>query len=170
MHWYTGKGDEGETSLFGGERAPKDDPRIEALGDLDEATCAIGLVRASTRCETDKALLLHIQQQLSVLMAEVASPSTGRCSVTVDATMLAHLEEEISRLQARVAPLHDFIFPGATVDSAGYDFARAVVRRAERRVVHLHHLQLLQNPCALRYVNRLSSLLFLLARAEEQGK
>lgn len=167
MNWYSGKGDDGETSLYGGERVAKDDPRMEALGDLDEATSAIGLARAASTREASQAVLLLIQRHLSALMAEVATPS-GTPTVSTLQSALVFLEEEISKLQVSIAFPRDFIFPGATLSGAHLDFARAVVRRAERRVVRLSHQQAQLNPWAQRYLNRLSSLLFLLARAEEQ--
>lgn len=167
MNWYTGKGDDGETSLYGGGRVAKDDPRIEALGDLDEATSAIGLARAAGTRKASQALLLQIQRHLSTLMAEVATPS-GTPTVSTLQSALAFLEEEISKLQVTIAFPRDFIYPGATLSGAHLDFARTVVRRAERRLVRLSHQQPMQSLWAQRYLNRLSSLLFLLARAEEQ--
>lgn len=166
--WYSGGGDEGYTSLYGGERTAKDTPRIEALGDLDEAMSAIGVARATAGRVASKMLLLRVQRELYLLMAEVASPEPERLAARLDASAVSGLETVIADLEPVVGTLHSFVAPGDTAGGAALDLARAVVRRAERRVVALVHHGELRNDPLVRYLNRLSSLLFLLARADDR--
>jgi cob(I)alamin adenosyltransferase len=167
-------GDGGETSLLYGGRVPKDDLHTEAYGALDEAISALGLARAT---ETDSARaerLLALQRQLFTVGAELA---TGRGAhhllekhfPTVDAAMVDALEEETHALEERVPLPRAFVIPGGTASAAAVDMARTLVRRAERRAVALHRAGELENAEVLRYLNRCSDLLFMLAREAEQG-
>jgi cob(I)alamin adenosyltransferase len=165
--WYTGTGDAGDTGLLGPERVAKDSPRIEALGELDEAMAAIGVARAQLRRPESRPLLLSAQRGLSLLMAEVACPRPEALARRIDADAVAGVEAAIAALSAHVARQTTFILPGDTPGGAALDLARAVVRRAERRVVHLRRQQLTTNLHLLHYLNRLSSLLYLLARADD---
>ena len=165
--WYTRTGDEGDTGLLGGERVAKDSPRLEALGDLDEAMSCIGLARAQAARAETKPLLEHIQRELIVVMAELAAPDAAQLKTRLGETAVASLEADIDRLAATVAPPEGFVLPGDSRGAAALDVARAVVRRAERRAVALAHRGEVNNARVIAYLNRLSSLLFLLARADD---
>lgn len=166
---FSGKGDAGYTGLLGGgERVAKYNLRIEALGDLDEASSALGVARAASQSDKVREAVYAQQQQLYALMAEVAMPSAELDpKYQVVLGQVTAVEELIQRLQDEVKLPNKFIIPGETLASAHLDLARAVVRRAERSVVKLAHEGLLTNEHLLAYLNRLSSLLFVLARYEE---
>jgi cob(I)alamin adenosyltransferase len=166
---YTGRGDQGETDLLG-ERVGKDDPRIEILGTLDEATSSIGLGRALATTERAKALLIEVQRDLYKIMAELAFTDELRPAGYVLAEeRVAWLAQLTDDLTAEVDLPPQFILPGETVPGAALDVARTVVRRGERVAVALHHAGHLENVQILRYLNRLSSFLFILARFEERA-
>ncbi len=168
----TKTGDRGETGLLYGGRVSKTDPRTEAYGSIDEAISALGLARALMTDRTRHAIVLRIQSELFTVGAELATDAAEYetlkkhfALVTEDFTH--RLESEIIDLEANV-PLPDaFVIPGGTQAAAALDLARAVIRRAERRVVALQLRESLRNPEVLRYLNRLSDLVFMLARAEE---
>ncbi len=168
----TKTGDRGETGLLYGGRVSKTDPRTEAYGAIDEAISALGLARALMTDRSRHATVLRIQSELFTVGAELATDAdqyeTLRkhfALVTEDFTR--RLESEVTDLEANV-PLPDaFVIPGGTQAAAALDLARAVIRRAERRVVALQLGVSLPNPEVLRYLNRLSDLVFMLARAEE---
>ena len=176
MKIYTKTGDDGTTGLLYGGRVPKDDLRTDTYGGVDEAVAAIGLARSHGPAgEGLAALLLDLQRELFVVGAELATATEnagklrpGVSKVTGD--MVARLEEAIDRLTA-AAPLPDyFVVPGACPVSAALDLARCVVRRSERSVVALQREGMLSDPVVLRYLNRLSDLLFVAARYEEQSR
>ena len=164
---YTGGGDKGETSLGGGARVPKDAPRIEAMGDVDEANAAIGLARVALEdgSETD-AMLARIQNDLFDLGADLARPGSGAddARLRIADSQVARLEGEIDGVNRGLAPLNSFVLPGGSDAASKLHFARTVVRRAERAVVTLAAAEAV-NPQALIYLNRLSDLLFVMARA-----
>jgi cob(I)alamin adenosyltransferase len=164
----TRTGDRGDTSLFGKDRVRKTDPRIEAVGDLDEAQAALGLARVALK-RKDKETILELQRGLYVAMAEVATPRAGlaRLHVRIDAAALAELDERIEDLRARANVEGRFVVPGEDAASAALDLARTVVRRAERRVVALADKKVITNGDLIRWLNRLSDVLFMLARAVE---
>ena len=164
----TRTGDGGETSLFGKDRVRKTDPRIEAVGDLDEAQATLGLARVALRAR-DKAAVLELQRGLYVAMAEVATSPSGleRLRVRIDAEAVARLDEQIETLRLRANVEGRFVVPGEDAASAALDLARTVVRRAERRVVALADKKTIANRDLVRWLNRLSDVLFLLARAVE---
>ena len=164
-----GRGDSGYTDLLGSERVAKYDERIEVLGDIDEATSAVGVARAAPVGEETREALIWLQQQLYVIMAEVATPPAQRAKLVarVGAAEVETLAERTRATEAKVELPRQFILPGASTTSAALDFARAVTRRAERGVAGLVHGQQLQNREVLRFLNRASSLLFALARYEE---
>lgn len=162
----TGTGDTGYTSLLGDERVAKYDPLPEAFGTIDEATSALGLARAHTDDELAREIILHAQQDLYVLMAELATPAKNRAAVGVRVTpshteWLEHAEE---RLKAAVAIPNKFIIPGDTAEGAALDVARTIIRRGERMVARLTHEGTIASPEPLRFLNRLSDLVFILAR------
>jgi cob(I)alamin adenosyltransferase len=167
---YTGRGDRGETDLLGA-RVAKDDPRIEVIGTLDEATSAIGLARALATTERAKVLLVETQRDLYKIMAELAFTDELRpADLVLAEERVVWLETATDELTAEVELPPHFILPGETVPGAALDVARTVVRRAERLAVALHHEGHLANGQILRYLNRLSSLLFILARADERSE
>lgn len=167
---YTARGDDGFTGLLGRERVPKYDPRPEAYGAVDEAQAAMGLARAAAQDAQTRAILLDAQRDLYHLMAELAA-ATPEAAAQVDglpAGRVAWLERTIDRLDAQMPPLHAFVLPGDGPASAALHLARTVVRRAERRLAQLTHRGDAPNADLLPYLNRLSSLLFVLARWEDR--
>lgn len=165
----TKTGDKGMTGVLGPERLPKEDPRIEALGAVDEATSALGLARAWCDDPVVAELLVRIQRDLYRLMAELATTTSrvNAIGMRITGEDVAWLERTQEELLARVALPPAFILPGDTRAGATLDFARATVRRAERAVSRLVHTGAVTNEEALRYLNRLSDLAFVLARAAE---
>ena len=165
--FYTRTGDEGTTGLLGEGRVPKFDDRIEALGAVDEATAAIGLARASALAPQTAPLLLEVQRDLYKLMAEVgATPENSAKFRTIGDNQVKWLEEQTDALEQITEMPREFILPGDVPASAALALARTVVRRAERRVVALFHAGQLENPSLLAYLNRLSSLIFMLELVE----
>jgi cob(I)alamin adenosyltransferase len=165
---YTGKGDDGYTSLLGMERVTKYDLRPEAYGTVDEASAFMGLVRADPAAsDRTKALILEAQRDLWLLMGELAAPAGVKLPKRLEAGRVTWLETETTKLGESFPPLTQFVIPGDTMIGARLDVARTVVRRAERHVARLLHEEQLENHELLRYLNRLSSLLFALARYEE---
>ena len=167
--FYTRTGDEGNTGLLGEGRVPKFDLRIEALGALDEATAALGLARSAARADQSASLILEAQRDLYRLMAEVgATPENAAAFRSIDAERVRWLETQTDALTETVPMPREFVIPGETPSSAAMSLARTVVRRAERRVVELFHQGGLENPHLLAYLNRLSSLCFVLELLENQ--
>ncbi|MCX7900318.1 MAG: cob(I)yrinic acid a,c-diamide adenosyltransferase [Methylocystis sp.] len=163
MTLYTGKGDRGATSLFSGRRAPKCDPLVAAIGDLDELSAAIGFARVAYPAATD--LLRSIQRALYKIGA-VLSAEKRKVDISFDEAEVEALEAEIDRASDALPELREFIFPGEAEPSSRLHMARAVARRAERSI------SALTEPGApdavLAYLNRLSDLLFVLARRADQ--
>ena len=167
MRIYTAKGDQGATDLLG-ERVDKDDPRIDLLGALDESTSAIGLGRAHATIAAWREQLITAQRDLYQIMAELAFTDTLRPDAyRLPAARVAWLEEAIAEIESSVTLPPQFVLPGDTVPGAALDVARTVVRRAERLAVTLDRAGQMPNPEILRYLNRLSTLLFIVARAED---
>lgn len=173
MSITTKTGDAGDTGLFGGPRVSKDDPRIEAIGDVDELNAAIGFVRShvaqlpASRDEID-SLLGQVQHHLFDMGAELATPDPEKHgTATLDDSHVAELEQAIDHWEADLPPLKQFILPGGTPVAATLHVARAVCRRAERRVVTLGRAHSVRAVVVV-YLNRLSDLLFLLARGANQ--
>ena len=162
----TGTGDAGYTSLLGEQRVPKYDARPETFGTVDEATSALGLARAATRDDRARELILHMQQDLYVLMAELATPQENLQAIgmRISAEHVAWLESVEEELKAGVVIPNKFIIPGDTLDGAALDLARTIIRRAERMATRLLHEGVTQNGDLLRYLNRLSDVVFILAR------
>ncbi len=165
----TRTGDRGETSLFGRERVRKTDARIEALGDLDEAQAAIGLARA-TAPRAVAATLLELQRGLYRVMAEVATPrgDRERLGERIDGFAVSDLERRLDALKKRTPIAGKFVVPGEDRLSATLDQARTIARRAERRMVDLVDDGYLSGEDLLPWLNRLSDLLFVLARSVEK--
>lgn len=165
----TRTGDGGETSLFGKSRVRKTDPRIAALGDLDEAQSAIGVARAASPKSAVARQLLELQQGLYVAMAEIATPRSdlARLKTRLDAEAVARLETALETLRARTPIEGRFVVPGEDRLSAALDYARTVARRAERSVVACVDGGDVSGDVVLPWLNRLSDLLFVLARSVE---
>lgn len=165
MKLYTKTGDDGETGLFGGPRVRKNSPRIEAYGTVDELNAVVGVVRTHGPPADLDELLARIQNELFDLGAELATPEPAKFGIAgaTDAHVAA-LEREIDRYEAELEPLRQFILPGGTPAAAALHLARVVCRRAERCVVTLTETEAL-SPNTVIYLNRLSDLLFVLARA-----
>jgi cob(I)alamin adenosyltransferase len=162
----TGTGDTGYTGLLGEQRVPKYDPRPDTFGTVDEATSALGLARAMAKDPRVKEIIYHIQQELYLLMGELATPPENYEKMGLRMTRehveaLELLEEELKR---EVDIPNKFIIPGDTLDGAALDLARTIIRRAERMAVKLLHDEVIQNAEVVRYLNRLSDLIFILAR------
>jgi cob(I)alamin adenosyltransferase len=162
---YTRTGDAGETSLFDGTRARKSDPRVDAYGEIDELNAWLGLACASPLAPALAEELIHLQRDLFALGAQLADPADRLAARVTKAVLgdqdVARLEQLIDRLEEELPPLRRFILAGGAPAGAALHVARTVCRRAERRMVALDPPV---DPVLLRYVNRLSDLLFVLAR------
>ena len=165
MKIYTRTGDTGETSLFSGDRARKNDPRVDAYGEVDELNAWLGLARASSLDATVSAEIVAIQRDLFAVGAQLADPGDKLAPRVTKAVIgddhILRLEQLIDRLEEHLPPLRRFILAGGTPAGAALHVARTVCRRAERRIVGLDPPV---DPVLLRYLNRLSDLLFVLAR------
>jgi cob(I)alamin adenosyltransferase len=170
---YTRTGDAGETSLGDGSRAPKLDPRIGAFGTVDELNSLIGVALAAVLDDEPRSTLERIQNELFDLGADLSVPFDIRDRLRIEQTAVDRLEEDCDRFNAGLEPLKSFVLPGGTEAAARLQVARAVCRRAEREALAASE-QVEINPLALVYLNRLSDLLFILARsanaAEVGGK
>jgi cob(I)alamin adenosyltransferase len=183
----TGLGDDGTTGLlFGPKRVFKDDPRTEACGAVDEAIAALGLARAEATTKAQHGslprvlaglaeLILRLQRDLFVVGAELATApgaadrqTPGRTRVT--ASMVSGLDEVLAQTEAHVPIPRQFVVPGETRLSAALELARTVVRRAERRAVAIRRVESQPDDQVVPYLNRLADLLWVLARAAEQGE
>jgi cob(I)alamin adenosyltransferase len=165
---YTRTGDEGDTGLFGGGRVSKDDPRVEAYGAVDELNAVIGMARSIELMPRVDEILAPVQRDLFGLGAILATPDLVKmheqlAKARIDDTRIAQLERAIDAGEEELEPLKAFILPGGTPKAAALHVARTVCRRAERRVVHLQETVELP-PLVTIYLNRLSDLLFVLAR------
>lgn len=168
---YTRGGDAGQTSLFGGMRVDKDDPRVEVYGTVDEMTCAMGLARSTSRYDDLCRLIIDLQGELIPIMAEIATlPGTTTKSGPpphLNHARVENLERIIDLYNAEWIQSKQFVRPGGSQASAALDLARTICRRAERRLITLGRSEEI-NPELLKYLNRLSDLLYVLARIDEQ--
>jgi cob(I)alamin adenosyltransferase len=165
---YTRTGDQGTTGLFGGGRVDKHHPRVEAYGDVDELNAALGLARSIEMMPRIDEVLVPLQRDLFSIGAILATPDTEKmrqqlAKARIGDERIAQLEHAIDDCDHELDPLRAFILPGGTPKSAALHVARTVCRRAERRVVHLQH-EVEIPPVVVIYLNRLSDLLFVLAR------
>jgi cob(I)alamin adenosyltransferase len=167
----TRTGDGGETSLFGKGRVRKTDPRIEALGDLDETQAVIGVARSLAPRSSLGRELLDLQRGLYLVMAEVATPRDDleRLKKSVDGAAVARLDQVLETLKKTTPIEGRFVIPGENRFSASLDNARTVARRAERRVVECVDEGFVSGDDLLPWLNRLSDVLFVLARASERA-
>ena len=168
MRIYTRTGDSGDTGLFGGGRVVKHHPRVEASGDVDELNATIGMARAVEMMPRIDEVLVPIQRDLFGLGALLATPDHERMQrqlekARIDDARIEQLERAIDAAESELEPLTAFILPGGTPKAAALHVARTVCRRAERRVVALQ-TEVELPPLVVIYLNRLSDLLFVLAR------
>jgi cob(I)alamin adenosyltransferase len=170
---YTRTGDEGKTSLGDGARLPKFHLRVTAYGTIDEANSVIGVANLHVENPEVLSLLKHIQNDLFDVGADLCTPQrpgAPKTPLRVTDEQVAWLENQIDRFNADLEPLNSFVLPGGCPASAHLHLARTVTRRAERDIVRLFDEEAV-NPAVLRYVNRLSDLLFVLARfLNDKGK
>jgi cob(I)alamin adenosyltransferase len=167
--FFTRRGDEGFTGLLGCDRVEKYNLRIEALGDMDEASAAIGFARAQIHSQETDEILIHIQRGLYNVMAEIAATpeNVGKFRIITDKHIGA-IEETIEKVTRDVNVPQGFILPGDSVAGAAIDMARTVIRRAERRVTELIIKSDVEDSVVIAYLNRVSSLLFVLELKENQ--
>jgi cob(I)alamin adenosyltransferase len=167
--FYTRTGDDGYTGLLGDERVPKYHPQTEAVGALDEASAALGVARAACLTDTCRSILLNVQRDLYGLMAEVSStPENASRFRKITTDRVAWLEAQTDMISSQVEIPAEFIVSGDSQSGAALDLARTVVRRAERQVAHLVHNHEIDNEFLLSYLNRLSSLCFVLELLENR--
>jgi cob(I)alamin adenosyltransferase len=168
--FYTSTGDDGYTSLLGEGRVAKYSPQPETVGTLDEANAALGMARAICLTPLCPSLLLDVQRDLYHMMAEVsATPEIAARFRQLDAARVTWLETQTDFISTQVELPGEFIVPGDSQAGASLAIARTIVRRAERRVAQLLHEGIIQNADLLRYLNRLSSLCFVLELLENQA-
>jgi len=169
MKIYTKTGDEGKTSLFGGERVLKDDVRIEAYGTTDELNALLGLVLSESLTAEITNLLIQIQNDLFIVGAELATPKESKKGKSIIPELgeesIKILENKIDEIEEKLPPLKSFILPSGTKSASLLHFGRTICRRAERLVVKLTK-EVEINNSVIKYLNRLSDLLFVLARYE----
>ena len=172
---YTKRGDDGTTGLLYGGRVDKDDLRTEAYGTVDEACSALGLARAALAGEPDwHDRVLAVQREMFVLGAQLATHTDHWSKLTdgvsrITPGRIAAMETAIDELTAEFPLPDEFVVPGQLHAGAAIDLARTIVRRAERTVVAMHRRELLPDDLLVRYLNRLSDYLFVLARCVEKG-
>lgn len=172
MKIYTKKGDDGTTGLLYGGRVAKDDIRTEVYGTLDEVVSALGIGRAGGLVPRVESIVVRLQREMFVVGAQLATAEENQEKLQegiskVTAAMTQQAEADIDALVAEHPLAPEFILPGETPGSAGLDLARTTVRRAERQAVQMARRDLLPDGEILRYLNRVSDLMFTLARYEE---
>lgn len=160
-------GDEGYTDLLGKRRVAKYHPILEALGELDTATSSLGVAKRAAREARTRQLVHQMQADLYDVMSELAFPPEHAQALRIRDEHVGWLDRTLAAVQAPFADLRAFVLPGASDGSAPLDLARAHVRTAERRLAKVHHDEELKNPLTLVYLNRLSLVLYYLARAED---
>ncbi|MDA1188916.1 MAG: cob(I)yrinic acid a,c-diamide adenosyltransferase [Chloroflexi bacterium] len=174
MRVYTKTGDTGTTRLLFGGRVSKTDPRCEAYGTVDEAISALGLARPLCNDTWVKETILRVQHELFTVGSELATDAKQYKHFTdnfraISSQHVEQLEKDIDQIDEEIELPPSFIVPGASAGSGTLDMARTILRRAERRIVDINDKGLVANPEVLRYVNRLSDLLFMLARYEDRA-
>jgi cob(I)alamin adenosyltransferase len=177
MKIYTKKGDDGTTGLLYGGRVAKDDVRTNVYGTLDETVSALGLARAGGLVPQVEEIVIRVQREMFVVGAQLATAEQNQGKLQegiskVTPEMALQAEREIDEMLDRHPLPNEFILPGETLGSAGLDVARSTVRRAERQAAAMDRQGLVPDPEILRYLNRVSDLLFVLARYHEaeEGK
>jgi cob(I)alamin adenosyltransferase len=168
--FYTQTGDDGYTGLLGEGRAPKYNRRIETIGAIDEANAALGIARSISQAHSTASILLTAQKDLYYIMAEIAAlPENATKFRKISAERVEWLESQIDELGEQILIPDGFIVPGDSKSGAVIDLARTIIRRAERHIAYLFHQKKLENRELLRYMNRLSSLCFVLELLEIQA-
>jgi len=168
MKIYTKTGDDGETGLFGGPRVRKDHPRIAAYGEVDELNASLAVVRAGQVPREIDQVIERIQHELFAVGAELATPDpVAHGTRWISAKHTSRLEADIDQWESTLAPLRNFVLPGGSPASASIHLARCICRRAERHIVALAAAEPISNEIVI-YVNRLSDLLFVMARVVNQ--
>jgi cob(I)alamin adenosyltransferase len=172
MRIYTRTGDDGTTGLLYGGRVRKDDARTDLYGTVDETVSCLGLARAGGLVARAEAIVVRLQRDMFVLGAQLATAAVNQSKLTdgvsrITPDMTGAVEADIDELVAAHPLPGNFVLPGAALGAAGLDLARATVRRAERKAVALQAEGLIEDPEILRFLNRASDLLFVLARYEE---
>ena len=172
MKIYTKKGDDGTTGLLYGGRVGKDDIRTEVYGTLDETVSALGIARAGGLTPVVEEVVVRLQRELFVVGAQLATASDNQSKLEagvskVTPEMTQNAEADIDRLLEKHPLPQEFVLPGETAGSAGLDLARSIIRRAEREAVAMDRGGMVPDPEILRYLNRISDLLFVLARYQE---
>lgn len=170
MSIVTKSGDKGDTSLIGGERVEKDDPRIEAYGTIDELNAILGMVLSYSKNSVVNNVLTHVQNHLFTIGAELAALD-GKVAANIPHIQSKHtvlIEKVVYDVEKELPKQTGFILPKGTVSASFLHFARTVCRRAERNIVKCRQFKL--NPETVKYLNRLSDLLFILARLENKGE
>lgn len=172
MSVATKKGDRGTTRFFSGEEVAKSHPRLETYGTLDELVSALGVARSVCRDTAVVATVYALQRELFQFGAELATPDPANAPFDIEginATHVEALDQIVKDLESRITLPRAFIVPGGCQSSAALDLARTICRRFERRLITLREIEGYDNPEAVKYVNRLSDVIFLLARAEEKA-
>ncbi len=169
MKIYTKTGDDGTTGLIGNKRVKKSNPRIASYGVVDELNASIGIVLSSKLGKDIHILLTKIQNDLFVVGADLANPDLKNKSNRVTSEMTIYLEKEIDRLEEKLDPITFFILPGGDLIASQIHLARAICRRAETNMVSLSQVETINNLCLI-YMNRLSDLLFVVARTINKRK
>jgi cob(I)alamin adenosyltransferase len=169
---YTKKGDDGTTGLLYGGRVRKDDPRTDVYGTLDETVSALGIARAGGLTQKVEEIVVRVQREMFVVGAQLATATENQSKLEEGVSKLApgmteQAEADIDRLLMEHPLRPEFVLPGSTMGSAGLDLARSTIRRAERLAVSMAAEGLVADDEVLRYLNRVSDLLFALARFEE---
>lgn len=169
MKIYTKTGDDGTTGLIGNKRVKKSSPRIATYGVVDELNASLGIILSSKLGKDIRDLLTKIQNDLFVVGADLANPNLNSNSNRVTSEMVRFLEKEIDRLEEKLSPITFFILPGGDLVSSQVHLARAICRRAEIKVVNLSEVDKINTECLV-YMNRLSDLLFVVARTLNKRK
>jgi len=168
--FYTQTGDDGYTGLLGEGRTPKYDLRIETIGSIDEANAALGVARSIRLTSLTSSILITAQRDLYHMMAEIAStPENSSRFQKLNNQRVTWLEAQIDEISKGISIPDAFIVPGDSKSGAAMDLARTIIRRAERQIAHLLHQKKIENHELLRYINRLSSLCFVLELLENQA-
>ena len=172
---YTKKGDDGTTGLLYGGRVAKDDARTSVYGTLDEAVAAMGMARAAGIVQEVEEIVVRLQREMFVVGAQLATSEENQARLEegvsrISPAATARAEADIDRLLERHPLRPEFVLPGETMGAAALDLARSIVRRAERQAVTMARADLIPDPEILRYLNRVSDLLFALARFEESER
>jgi cob(I)alamin adenosyltransferase len=172
---YTRKGDDGTTGLLYGGRVSKDDARTDVYGTIDEVVSCLGVARAAGLVARVAEIVVRLQREMFVVGAQLATAEENQHRLSegvskVGRAMTEAIESDIDALVAEHPLPEEFVLPGETAGAAGLDLARSTVRRAERRAVAMDRDRLVRDPEVLRYLNRVSDLLFVLARYEEASR